>query len=168
MPHVAALDSTCCGQTERIPADADPLPSRRSSLRAARGQANGRPDREAWEYHRSRRGHRPCASPPGGHDPGSSGWDALSGGGPHDPGRPRGAWADYAGPRPLAGGAPARIQPGGDQDGRRLMKKGLQIAKGQRHLTPEQKAEALRFALERIRVQLSTELVNEPEAEQIG
>ena len=47
------------------------------------------------------------------------------------------------------------------------MKKGLQIAKGQRHLTPEQKAEALRFALERIRVQLSTELVNEPEAEHL-
>ena len=42
----------------------------------------------------------------------------------------------------------------------------LRIQPGQEALTPEQEAEARRFAQERIEAQLSTEPVDEPEAEQ--
>jgi hypothetical protein len=43
--------------------------------------------------------------------------------------------------------------------------KALQLKKGQQQLTPEQEAEARRFALERIKAQLSTEPADEQQAE---
>jgi hypothetical protein len=58
-----------------------------------------------------------------------------------------------------------RVQPGSDQDGPGLMDTTLRLQPGQQVLTPAQEAEAWRFAEESLRRQLSTEPVDEQEAE---
>ncbi len=67
----------------------------------------------------------------------------------------------------MAGGAPAGVQPESHQDGGGLMDPSFQLHPGQEELTPAQEAEARRFAQERIAAQLSTEPVDEPEAERL-